>query len=73
MNRREHHDLMGAMLESGLHIDKLNTLKTEMTGISGYPKTHEAHGVFLECLEKLTASFESFRDAARQEIRITEP
>ena len=72
MNRREHHHLMSAVLEFGILINKLEILKTEVTGISGYPKTRKAHGALLECLDKLTFCFETFRDAAREEIRITE-
>ena len=72
MNRREHHELMSAVLESGILINKLEILKTEVTGISRFPKTQEAHGALLECLDKMTFSFETFRDAAREEIRITE-
>ena len=60
------------MSASGIHIDKPEILKTEVTGISGYPKTQEAHGALLECLAKLTTSLEIFRDAAREGIWIPE-
>ena len=73
MNRREHHDLMVVVIESGFQIEKLNILKTEVTGIAPYPKTHEAHRVVLGCLNMLAASLEEFKNAAREEIQITGP